>query len=156
MLPIKEQQNTSTDKALTSLMSVECCTGMLCINLKLSSGKLSHYLRTWWACDELRCLLEPNGRGGGGQSFPLLLFEYSKRLCCVSEYLWTPCIISTDLLSNPTCPLLSPLSFFFRAVLGIRIRNRIRIRRIRKFLSLTDPDPLVRGTDPDPDPFLFP
>ncbi len=39
-------------------------------------------------------------------------------------------------------------------VLGIRIRNRIR-----KFLGLPDPDldPLVRGTDPapDPDPFLF-
>jgi hypothetical protein len=33
-------------------------------------------------------------------------------------------------------------------VLGIR--NRIRI-----FLSLPDPDPLVRGTDPDPYPFLI-
>jgi hypothetical protein len=38
-------------------------------------------------------------------------------------------------------------------VLGIRIRNRIRM-----FLGLPDPalDPLVGGTDPDPDPdFLF-
>jgi hypothetical protein len=26
----------------------------------------------------------------------------------------------------------------------------IRIRRIRMFLDLLDPDPLVRGTDPDP------
>jgi len=26
---------------------------------------------------------------------------------------------------------------------------RIRIRRIRKFLGLLDPDPLVKGTDPD-------
>jgi hypothetical protein len=26
---------------------------------------------------------------------------------------------------------------------------------IRMFLSLPDPDPLVRGTDPDPDPSLF-
>ncbi len=31
-----------------------------------------------------------------------------------------------------------------RTVLGIRIR------RIRMFLGLPDPDPLVRGTDPDP------
>jgi hypothetical protein len=38
----------------------------------------------------------------------------------------------------------------------IRIRNRIRILRIRIFLGLSDPnpDPLVRGTDPDPS--LFP
>jgi hypothetical protein len=35
------------------------------------------------------------------------------------------------------------------AVLGIRIR------RIRMFLGLPDLDPLVRGTDPDPDPSLF-
>ncbi len=41
-----------------------------------------------------------------------------------------------------------------RTVLGIRIRNRIQIRRICMFLGLPDldPDPLVRGTDPDPDP----
>jgi hypothetical protein len=32
------------------------------------------------------------------------------------------------------------------AVLGIRIR------RIRMFLGLPETDPLVRGTDPDPDP----
>jgi hypothetical protein len=32
------------------------------------------------------------------------------------------------------------------AVLGIRIR----ILRIRMFLGLPDPDPLVRGADPDP------
>jgi hypothetical protein len=37
------------------------------------------------------------------------------------------------------------------SVLGIR--NRIRIRRIRMFLG--HPDPLVRGTDPAPDPSLF-
>jgi hypothetical protein len=43
----------------------------------------------------------------------------------------------------------------------IRIRNTasmyyamlgIRIRRIRMFLGLPDPDTLVRGTDPAPDP----
>jgi hypothetical protein len=35
---------------------------------------------------------------------------------------------------------------------------RIRIHRIHMFLGLldTDPDPLVRGMDPDPDPALDP
>jgi hypothetical protein len=32
---------------------------------------------------------------------------------------------------------------------------RIRIRRIRMFLGLPGPDPLVRGTNTDPDPSLF-
>ncbi len=27
--------------------------------------------------------------------------------------------------------------------------------RILMFLGLLDPDPLVRGTDPDPDPFII-
>jgi hypothetical protein len=42
-------------------------------------------------------------------------------------------------------------------VLGIRIRNQMRIRRIRMFLGLLDPDPdlFVRGLDPDPSPFLL-
>jgi hypothetical protein len=31
----------------------------------------------------------------------------------------------------------------------------IRIRRINMFLGLPDPDPLVRGKDPVPDPSLF-
>jgi hypothetical protein len=42
------------------------------------------------------------------------------------------------------------------SVLGSRIRRfriRNRIRRIRMFLG--HPDPLVRGTDPAPDPSLF-
>jgi hypothetical protein len=30
------------------------------------------------------------------------------------------------------------------------LRIRIQIRTIRMFLGLPDPDPLVRGTDPDP------
>jgi hypothetical protein len=29
-------------------------------------------------------------------------------------------------------------------------RSRSRIHRIRMFLGLPDPDPLVRGMDPDP------
>ena len=33
---------------------------------------------------------------------------------------------------------------------------RIRIYRIHMFLGLPDPDPLVRGMDPDPDPALDP
>jgi hypothetical protein len=32
---------------------------------------------------------------------------------------------------------------------------RIRIRRIRMFLGLLDPDPLVRGMDPAPDPSII-
>jgi hypothetical protein len=36
----------------------------------------------------------------------------------------------------------------FEAVLGIRIR------RIRRFLGLPNPVPLVRGPDPDPSLFL--
>jgi hypothetical protein len=34
---------------------------------------------------------------------------------------------------------------------------RIRIRRMRNFLGLLDPDldPLVRGMDPDPDPSII-
>jgi hypothetical protein len=35
-------------------------------------------------------------------------------------------------------------------------RIRIRIQRIHVFLGLSDPDPLVRGMDPDPDPALDP
>ncbi len=38
---------------------------------------------------------------------------------------------------------------FVKAVLGIRIR------KIRMFLGLADPDPLVRGTDLDPDISFF-
>jgi len=34
---------------------------------------------------------------------------------------------------------------------GTVLRIRIRIRRIRKFLGLLEPDPLVRGTGMDPD-----
>jgi hypothetical protein len=32
------------------------------------------------------------------------------------------------------------------------LRIRIRIHRIHMFLGLLDPDPLVRGMDPDSDP----
>jgi hypothetical protein len=32
---------------------------------------------------------------------------------------------------------------------------RIRIRTVRMFLGLLDPDPLVRGTAPDPDPSII-
>jgi hypothetical protein len=38
------------------------------------------------------------------------------------------------------------------AELRIQIRIRIRIHRIHVFLGLLDPDPLVRGMDPDLDP----
>ncbi len=32
---------------------------------------------------------------------------------------------------------------------------RIRIHRIHMFLGLPDPDPLVRGMNPDPDPSII-
>jgi hypothetical protein len=35
-------------------------------------------------------------------------------------------------------------------VLRIRIRIRIPIHRVHMFLGFLDPDPLVRGMDPDP------
>ena len=40
----------------------------------------------------------------------------------------------------------------------LRIRIPVRIHRIHMFLGLLDPDPdpLVRGMDPDPDPALDP
>ncbi len=45
--------------------------------------------------------------------------------------------------------LLGPFyNCYLLAVLGIRIK-------IRMFLGLPDPDSLVRGTEPDPDPYLF-
>ncbi len=37
----------------------------------------------------------------------------------------------------------------------LRIRIRIRIHRIHKFLGLLNPDPLIRGMDPDPDPSII-
>jgi hypothetical protein len=40
-------------------------------------------------------------------------------------------------------------NYMFPPVLGIRIQNRIQIR---KFLVPPDPDSLVRGADPDPAP----
>jgi hypothetical protein len=39
-------------------------------------------------------------------------------------------------------------------VLRIRIRSHW-IHRIHMFLGLPDPDPIVRGMDPDPDPFII-
>jgi hypothetical protein len=36
----------------------------------------------------------------------------------------------------------------------LRIRIQIRIRWIRIFLGLLDPDPLVSGMDPAPDPSI--
>ncbi len=41
--------------------------------------------------------------------------------------------------------------FIFWTVLRIRIRIRILIHRIHMFLGLLDPDPPVRGIDPDSD-----
>jgi hypothetical protein len=57
----------------------------------------------------------------------------------MKRYLVTPCK-SDMLLRNYVIMVMTA------AVLGIRIR------RIRMFLGLPDPDQLVRGKDPDPDP----
>jgi hypothetical protein len=45
----------------------------------------------------------------------------------------------------------------WEAVLRIRIRSRIPIRRMHMFLAVPNPDldPLLRGTDPDPDPSII-
>jgi hypothetical protein len=41
-------------------------------------------------------------------------------------------------------------------VLNAVLRTWIRIHRIYMFLAIPDPDSLVRGLDPDPDPALDP
>ncbi len=52
--------------------------------------------------------------------------------------------------------LLLPPVLRIRIRIQIRIRIRIQIRiRIRMFLGLVDPDPLVRGMDPGPDPSVI-
>jgi hypothetical protein len=48
------------------------------------------------------------------------------------------------------------LCYLFFCLLHTVLRSRIRIHRIHVFLGLQDPDPLVRGMDPDPDPALDP
>jgi hypothetical protein len=65
---------------------------------------------------------------------------------------WKKEIFSSDLLvKDETVPILEMnLEDAWRPVL------RIRIHRIHMFLGLQDPDPLVRGMDPDPDPALDP
>jgi hypothetical protein len=47
-----------------------------------------------------------------------------------------------------------PLAFI-RQVLILESVLRIRIHRIHMFLGLPDPDPLVRGMDPHPDPSII-
>jgi hypothetical protein len=59
------------------------------------------------------------------------------------------------MLSGAIFPLYLEIKFEI-PVLRIRIRIRIRIHRIHVFLGLQDPDPLVRGMEPDPDSALDP
>ncbi len=40
-------------------------------------------------------------------------------------------------------------------ILSLKAVFRIRIHRIHMFSGLPDPDPLVRGMDPDPDPSII-
>jgi hypothetical protein len=51
--------------------------------------------------------------------------------------------------------MFNPPQTFYQLISPV-LRIRIRIHRIHMFLGLTDPDPLVRGMDPDPDPALDP
>jgi hypothetical protein len=37
----------------------------------------------------------------------------------------------------------------------LNVKNRMINFRIRKFLGLPDPDPLIGGVDPDSDPSIF-
>ncbi len=64
-----------------------------------------------------------------------------------------------DIEAHPAAGIWSPVAAdwqYFDAVLGIRIKKWIRIRRNRMFSSLPDPAPnsLVRGTEPEPSLFL--
>jgi hypothetical protein len=93
--------------------------------------------------------------------------------CCSCSETFVLDIVPIGFLRTKVSSLLNPDSFHFEEeiytvpvpgsvkeasatypVLGIRIRIRNLIRRIRMFLGLPDPDPLVIGTDPDlaPDP----
>jgi hypothetical protein len=51
--------------------------------------------------------------------------------------------------------MLDPFLFLTGLQAVLRIRTRVRIHRIHVFLGLVDPDPLVRGMDPDPDPSII-
>ncbi len=59
-------------------------------------------------------------------------------------------LVGIGTLLPPLSPASVPLPLL--AVLRIRIRIRIQIRQIPMFLGLLDPDPdpVVRGMDPDP------
>jgi hypothetical protein len=61
--------------------------------------------------------------------------------------------VSTGMLGSKGRHLLSPLPEHFSVHKPVL---RIRIHRIHMFLDLPDPDPLVRGMDPDKDPALDP
>jgi hypothetical protein len=53
-------------------------------------------------------------------------------------------------------PLVSEIFILIYCSLHPLFRIRIWIHRIHMILGLPDPDPLVRGMDPDPDPALDP
>jgi hypothetical protein len=78
--------------------------------------------------------------------------HFQKSLSELAE-LEASCVSLLPLRIRDDYPLFHPGSAsknqVFLPVLGIRIR------RIRMVLDLQDPDPLVRDTDPAPDPSLF-
>jgi hypothetical protein len=90
----------------------------------------------------------------------LVSFRTNRHFNLTSYYYWFVCQ-GWNGLNFDRFPRISLRQVLWRSVVGIPIqnRNRIRISRIRMFLSLLDPDPdpLVIGTDPAaaPDPSLF-
>jgi hypothetical protein len=54
------------------------------------------------------------------------------------------------MLAIPMMPLQIKIKKALLEIFQPVLRIQIRIRRIRIFLGLLDPDPFVRGVDPDP------
>jgi hypothetical protein len=62
-------------------------------------------------------------------------------------------MINDNVRSRPSHALAKPSSY--RQQLYKYATTSVRIRRVYMFLGLPDPDPLVRGLDPDPDPSIM-
>jgi hypothetical protein len=73
-----------------------------------------------------------------------------------TQKIFLKCVFSflESLIGNVTyVPILYTKTVFVRLTTSVPepvLRIRIRIHRIHMFLGLQDPDPLVRGMDPDP------
>ncbi len=71
--------------------------------------------------------------------------------------LWPRCLLISSCFASRFIPreylLVYAETWFFRR--GSKPVLLIRIHRIHMFFGLPDPDPLVRGMDPDPDPSII-